>query len=111
MVTAVQTTGGDGQPLVNGFDLSNLRRQESGEGKANHWNREVTYRASCLLSAALVADKLIKFNLLANILIDDEKVNPNAVVDLYSSGAIKEARIGNTRYRLRGTQYLGKAER
>ena len=110
-VTAQRTRGTNGKPTFGAFDLSNMYVDPAGE-RIEHWDREVSYQGSCTLQELFDNDKLIRYNLLAGILLNDEKIDPNTPVDYYASGNVKEVRVGKTSYkkiyRVVGNKYLGK---
>lgn len=106
-VTAQRTRGTDGKPTWRGFDLSNMYADPAGE-RIDHWDREVSYKETTTLSSVLTENKYLKFDLLANILLRDEKIKPETVVELYANGMIKEIRIRKKKYRAYGYTYLGK---
>ena len=107
MPTANMTRGTNGRPLIGGFDLSNLTVQPAGE-KIEYWNRQVSLDVEEIkLSDVLTNDKYLKYNLLANIMINDEKVKLDTVVSLYASGHVKEIRAKKKCYRCYGNKYLG----
>lgn len=110
-VTAQRTRGTNGKPTFGAFDLSNMYVDPAGE-RIEHWDREVSYQGSCTLQELFDNDKLIRYNLLAGILLNDEKIDPSTPVDYYASGNVKEVRVGKTSYkkiyRVVGNKYLGK---
>lgn len=107
MPTAIMTRGTNGRPLVSGFDLSNLTVMPSGE-PIEHWTRQVSLDVEEItLQKVLDSDKHLKYNLLANIMINDEKVSPSSVVSLYRSGKVKEIRHNKNCYRAYDKMYLG----
>lgn len=110
-VNVQRTRGSNGKPTFGEFDLSNLYVDPAGE-RIDDWAREVTFQGSCTLQELFDNDKLIRYNLLASILLNDEKIDPNTPLDYYASGSVKEVRIGKTSYkkiyRVVGNKYLGK---
>lgn len=110
-VTAQRTRGTNGKPTFGAFDLSNMYVDPAGE-RIEQWDREVSYQGSCTLQELFDNDSLIRYNLLAGILLNDEKIDPNTPLDYYASGNVKEVRIGKTSYkkiyRVVGNKYLGK---
>lgn len=104
--TANMTRGSTGRPLTRGFDLSNLTVAPAGE-KIEYWDRQVSLQVEEItLREVIASDKLIKYNLLANIM-KDEGVNLNEVVSLYACGYVKEIRVKKNRYRCYRNKYLG----
>jgi len=102
-----------GRITDGGFDLTNLSPAEAGE-RMDPWVREVTLRGTTTLNEVLTKDKYLKYDLLASILVNEEKVPLDTQVQLLTSGHIKEIRTlksnGETvirRYRCNGTTYLG----
>lgn len=106
-VTAQRTRGSNGKPTWGGFDLSNMYADPAGD-RIDYWEREVCYKATDTLENVLSSDKYLKFNLLANILVRDEKIKPKTEVELFATGAVKEIRVGKRKYRTYGNKYLGK---
>lgn len=106
-ISAQATTGVTGERLCYGIDRSNCVPMDVGE-PIRYWDREVTYNGDDTLYNVLTLDKYIKYDLLANILYNDEKISEHTIVSLYSSGMVKEIRIGKRRYRIHGKKYLGK---
>lgn len=110
-VTVQRTRGSNGKPTFGEFDLSNLYVDPAGEG-VDYWAREVSYQGTCTLQELFDSTKLIRYNLLASILLNDEKIDPDTEVDYYASGSVKEVRVGKTSYkkiyRVVGNKYLGK---
>jgi hypothetical protein len=110
-VTAQRVRGSNGRPTWGAFDLSNLYVDPAGE-LIDHWDREVTYQGTCTLQQLFDNDRLLRYNLLASILLNDERIDPNTEIEYYSSGSIKEIRFGKTSYkkiyRVAGQKYLGK---
>jgi len=103
---AQATTGILGQRLVAGFDLANVFVDNMGE-QIQVWERQVSYVDTVTLEEVLTSNKLIRFDLLANILINDEKIPRDTEVGLYSCGSIKEIRVGKIAYRCKGAKYYG----
>lgn len=106
-VTAQAVTGVDGRRLVGGWDRSDIRPHLAGE-TVEVWDREVTYKGDAILKDILAGTKYPAYNLLANILVNDEKVDKNKEVGVYASGTIKELRVGKKAYRSQGVKYFGK---
>lgn len=110
-VTAQRTRGSNGKPTFGAFDLSNMYVDPAGE-RIDAWAREVSYQGTCTLQRLFDNDRLMRYNLLASILLNDEKIDPNTELDYYASGNVKEVRIGKTSYkkiyRIFGNKYLGK---
>lgn len=110
-VTAQRTRGSNGRPTFGAFDLSNMYVDLAGE-RIDHWDRQVTYQGTCTLQQLFENDRLMRYNLLASILLNDEKIDPSTVVEYYASGNVKEVRFGKTSYkkiyRIVGQTYLGK---
>ena len=105
-VTAQQVTGVDGSRLRGGFDLSDLKPLLAGEGP-DYWGRQVTYQGTCTLQQLFENDKLLRYNLLTSILLNDERIDPDTEVSYYSSGNVKEVRVRKKAYRIVGNKYLG----
>ena len=76
--------------------------------RIDFWDREVTYQKTLPLAEAMSSDKMLKYNLLLSILINDEKLSPEREGRFYASGSVKEIRVGRTAYRIAGMKYLGK---
>lgn len=110
-VNVLRTRGTNGKPTFGEFDLSNLYVDPAGE-MPDHWERQVSYQGTCTLQELFDNDKLLRYNLLASILLNDEKIDPNAEVDYLACGNVKEIRVGKTSYkkiyRTVGNKYLGK---
>jgi len=110
-VTVQRTRGSNGKPTFGEFDLSNMYVDPAGE-RISDWDREVSYQGTCTLQKLFENDKLIRYNLLASILLNDEKIDPSVELDYYACGNVKEVRIGKTSYkkiyRIVGNKYLGK---
>ena len=100
------STGILGQRLVAGFDLADLFINNVGE-RIQIWDREVTYKGTETLENVLTSDKYLRFNLLANILLRDEKVPLKTKVGLYASGNVRELRVDKKAYRCHGSKYYG----
>jgi hypothetical protein len=103
---AQATTGVLGQRLIAGFDLANVFVDNMGD-QIQVWDREVSYVDTVTLAEVLSSDKYIRFDLLANILVKDEKVSRKTEVSLYASGNVKEIRVDKLAYRCKGTKYYG----
>lgn len=110
-VTVQRTRGSNGKPTFGEFDLSNMYVDPAGE-MVDLWSREVSHQGSCTLQELFDSNKLLRYNLLASILLNDEKIDPDTPLDYYACGNIKEVRIGKTSYkkiyRVVGNKYLGK---
>lgn len=104
--TAQATTGTDGGRLSYGFDKSNIFVDGMGE-RMRTLEREVSYVGTTTLRDALTNNKYIRFNLLVNILKNQEKVPVATEVELYASGNIQEIRIKKKCYRIKGNKYYG----
>jgi hypothetical protein len=118
--TANATTGVLGQRLIAGFDLANVFVDNMGE-QIQVWEREVSYIGTATLDQILNSDELFelkeitmkqfrdfnKLNLLANIIVNDEKVSIDSEVQYFMSGNIREIRVGKIAYRSCGTKYYG----
>jgi hypothetical protein len=111
-VTAQQVTGVDGRYVgrFGGFDLSDLKPLLAGEGP-DYWSRQVTYQGTCTLQQLFENDKLLRYNLLTSILLNDERIDPDTEVSYYASGNVKEVRVRKKAYRIVGNKYLGERRR
>ena len=104
--TANAITDSLGRYNTGDFDLTALTPGEVGEQK-DFWEREVTYRGEASLEDIFSKDKYLKYDLIASILVNQEKVPIDTLVEMYTSGVVKELRIKKKRYRVVGNTYLG----
>lgn len=111
MPTANAVTGATGDRLVFGFDRSALFVDNAGE-KLDDNTREVTYRGTFCIEDILYSDDRTnarlfeRFSMLAMRVMEDlsekELLTP---VELYSSGKIREIRVGRKRWRSVGNSF------
>ncbi len=105
---AQATTGCLGQRLWAGFDLADVFQDNAGD-PIKVWERQVSFKDAMSLGEVLVSNKYISFDMLANRLLS-EGISEDTEVQLFSSGTIKEIRVGKVAYRSKGSMYFGSSK-
>lgn len=106
---AQATTDSLGRSLVNtyGIDFTMLTAQRLGCASEEAKQVSIKYMYEETLGRALIAERFASYNLLINILLNDEKISPTTFAKFYNAGRKKVIIIGDAQYCIEGKKYYG----
>lgn len=104
---AQATTDGLGRQLAYGFDFTTLKADRLGTATEEARHIAVQYKYEEVISRALNMKRFASYNLLLNILLNDEKIAPDTVAKFYNAGRKKVVIIGDAQYCIEGKKYYG----